>query len=85
MTSIRVLLFMAGLVSADRACDEQKILSKRDISVAFLQSREFEADEPDRWVSYRPWAGADERIFKLRGPLYGQRSASRRWFETVSS
>lgn len=35
-------------------------------------------------MSFKPGPGAAPHIFKLTGPLYGQRSASRRWYETFS-
>ena len=75
MGSIRA--FLATRRKGDR-------LSGRDVSVAFLQSDAYADDEQDRYVSYKAHKRAVERIFKLLGPLYGQRSASRRWYETLT-
>ena len=35
-------------------------------------------------MSHRPYARAREYVFQLRGPVYGQRSASRAWYSTVT-
>ena len=53
------------------------VLSSIAISVAFLQSEEYSASDPPRYVSYRPYKGAREYVFQLRGPVYGQRAG--RW------
>ena len=60
----------------------RKVLSSCDVSVAFLQSDEFDASDHLRYVYMREHKHADDRIFQLLGPLYGQRSASRRWHAT---
>ena len=67
-STVKSLLFMGG------ASD---VLSCIDVSVAFLQSEEYGPDEKPRHVTYRPFAGAKEYVFQLRGPVYGQRSALR--------
>jgi hypothetical protein len=74
MATIRCLL--ASMRVAD-------VVSARDVSVAFLQSHGYNPDEPKRYVSYTAYKGAVEQVFQLLGPLYGQRSASRRWYETI--
>ena len=75
MATIRCLL--ASLRKGDS-------VSARDISVAFLQSHPYTADEPSRYVSYKAYSDSIERVYELLGPLYGQRSASRRWYETIA-
>ena len=75
MGTIRALLAKSG---------KSDVISQRDVSVAFLQSTEYAADEPKRYVSYAAYKGAQERMYELLGPLYGQRSASRRWYETFA-
>jgi hypothetical protein len=60
-----------------------EVLSSIDVSVAFLQADEFDDDEKPRYVKYTPYKGANTVYYKLRGPLYGQRSSPRRWFETL--
>ena len=74
---IRSLLFMSG-----RAGD---VISSIDVSVAFLQSELYGPDEQPRYVSYKPYSGGLEYLFRLLGPVYGQRSAGRAWFKTVTS
>ncbi len=74
-TTLRMLLAKAGLGD---------VFSQRDVSVAFLQSTEYQPGERRRYCAYRPCKGAAERMYELLGPLYGQRSAPRRWFETLA-
>ena len=59
------------------------VISSIDISVAFLQASEFDSDDVVRYVKYTPYKGATPRYYRLRGPLYGQRSSPRRWFNTL--
>ena len=75
-STVRSLVFMGG--TAD------DVLSSIDVSVAFLQSEEYGPDERPRYVSYKPFPGAREYVFQLRGPVYGQRSAPRAWYTTVT-
>ena len=56
-----------------------------DVSVAFLQSDAYGPDEVDRYVSLRSYPGGPVHLFKLSGPTYGQRSAPRRWYLTLSN
>ena len=83
MTTLRMLIFMAGLCSS-LSEETRHVLSSRDVSVAFLQADEFDSTEPPRYVSYKAWKTAATEVYRLRGPLYGQRSASRRWYETIA-
>jgi hypothetical protein len=83
MVTIRMLVFMAGL-SRHMPDGKRQHLSSRDISVAFLQSTEYAEGEQARYVSYKAWKSAPENVYRLRGPLYGQRSAGRRWYETIA-
>ena len=46
LTSIRTLLFMAGMIG--------DIVSSIDVSTAFLQADEYGPEEPDRYVYYQP-------------------------------
>ena len=74
--TIRSLVFMGG--------EETYVLSSIDVSVAFLQSEPYGADETPRDVPYGPYAGAREYVFQLRGHVYGQRSAPRAWYSTMT-
>jgi hypothetical protein len=76
LTTLRMLMAMVG------AGD---VVSQRDVSVAFLQSMAYGPEERKRYCSYQAYKGAVQRMFALLGPLYGQRSASRRWYETLAS
>ena len=64
---------------------EDDVLSAGDISGAFLVGDGFGPDERHRWVAYKPYKGAQLRVFQLLGPLYGQRDASYRWWESLSA
>ena len=38
----------------------------------------------DIYVSYKPYKDGKVHVFRLRGPVYGQRSAPRCWFKTLT-
>ena len=75
MSSVRLLLYEAG--------DCNDIISSIDISVAFLQAKEYDDEDRPRYVSYKPHPTAKTRYYKLKGPIYGMRSASREWYDTL--
>ena len=85
MTTIRMMLtlFMAGLSSVAPS-ELRHAVSSRDISVAFLQADEFDKDDAPRCVSHKAWEKAATEVYRLNGGLHGQRSASRRFYETIS-
>ena len=74
-STIRSLVFMGG--------KPDDILSSIDVSVAFLQADKYKPGETPRYVSYKPHAGGRDYLFRLLGPIYGQRSAPRAWYKTV--
>ena len=76
INTIRAFLFMAGLTT--------DVYSSIDISVAFLQSNPYDEDAPKRYVVYKPHRYAAPRYYQLKGSIYGQRSASRQWFDTLA-
>ena len=76
LATIRTLLFMAGL-STD-------VVSSIDVSTAFLQADEYGDDAPVRYVYYQPHRHAPKQYYRLKGALYGQRSASLEWHKTLS-
>ena len=76
MSTIRLLLARTGK-------DDE--ITARDVSTAFLQSTQFGPNKRERYVSYKTHRGATTRYYKLLGPLYGQRSASRRWYQTITA
>ena len=75
MSTIRCLLAMVR---------QDDVVTARDVSTAFLQSEGYSSSEGKRFVSYKTHKLGKTRYYELLGPLYGQRSASRRWFETIS-
>ena len=75
LSTVRMLLARSGPTD---------VITKRDISVAFLQSHGYGEDERKRYCSYTACPGAPTRYFRMLGPLYGQRSAPRRWYDTMS-
>ena len=76
INTIRMLILMHGPAT--------DMISVNDISVAFLQAHGFDPNDK-RYVSYKAYKEAMEHIFELCGPLYGQRVASRKWYETIST
>ena len=76
MSSVRILLYEAG------NCND--VLSSVDISVAFLQAKEYTEEDRPRYVSYKPHPNAKVQYYRLKGPIYGMRSASREWYDTLS-
>ena len=76
LSTVRLLLYEAG--------DPNEVISNIDISVAFLQAEEYKDTDPHRYVSYKPHPTAKTRYYRLKGPIYGMRSASREWYDTIS-
>ena len=64
--------------------EEDDVLSAGDITTAFLKTEDYGPNEVPRWVVYKAYKGAKARLFQLLGPLYGQRDAGYRWWETLS-
>ena len=52
-------------------------------SVAFLQSLEYDPNDTPRYVYHRPHPSLPPQYYRLRGPIYGQRAASKAWFNTL--
>ena len=64
--------------------EEDDVLSAGDITTAFLKTDGYGPNEVPRWVVYKAYKGAKARLFQLLGPLYGQRDAGYKWWETLS-
>ena len=64
--------------------EDDDVLSIGDVTTAFLLADDFGPDEIFRVVGYKAHKGAKMRLFQLLGPLYGQRDAGYRWWETLS-
>ena len=76
LSTVRALLFRAGLIS--------DVISSVDVSVAFLQADPYPDSHPKRYVVYQPDRNVKARYYLLRGAIYGQRSASREWYDTLA-
>ena len=74
LVSVRSLLFMRGY--------KHDVISSIDVSTAFLQADEYEPDAITRHVYYQPGPHMPRVYYKLRGCLYGQRTASMEWYRT---
>jgi hypothetical protein len=74
--TIRMLILMNG--------PKTDQISTNDISVAFLQPNGFDPNDK-RYVSYKSFKDATEHVFELCGPLYGQRIASKQWYNTIAT
>ena len=75
MASIRTLLFMHGLFG--------DVISSIDVSTAFLQAAECEVGSTPLYVYYQACQGGPKVYYRLRGCLYGQRTASMEWHRTL--
>ena len=76
LSSIRTLIYRAG--------DPDDVLSAIDVSVAFLQANPYHKDDVKMYVSYKPYSPSETLYYHLRGPIYGMRSGSRLWYNTLS-
>ena len=72
--SLRALIFGGG-IDDEFACI--------DVSTAFLQASAYTIDDYIRYATYREYRGGPLRVYRLTGPVYGQRDAPRRWYDTV--
>ena len=85
-SSIKMLVAMGvdpqdiDIVSLD-----DDVISAGDISTAFLLADDYDPGDMPRYVGYKPYKGAKLRVFQLLGPLYGQRDAGYRWWESISN
>ena len=85
-STVRTLVAMGTDESdPDIAGEADDVVSAGDITGAFLVGDGYAPGEMPRWVGYRPYKGAHMRVFQLLGPLYGQRDASYRWWESLST
>ena len=75
LSTIRAMVFMTGYA--------RDVMSSIDVSTAFLQSVSYDTGDTPRYVSYKPSRDAPTQYYQLLGPLYGQRSASMRWYTTL--
>jgi hypothetical protein len=79
MATIRSLIYM--ITPAGWSSD---VISSIDVATAFLQAEEYDPTDDPRYVKYRPHNGAMWEYYQLNGPIYGQRAASKRWFDTLA-
>ena len=83
-STVRTLLAMGTDISdPDIDCEEDDVVSVGDISTAFLLARGFGPGEAAKYVALKAHKKAVKRLFQLLGPLYGQRDAGYRWWETL--
>ena len=74
---IKALFFGAA------GCIDDDIIGTIDVSTAFLQAKAYSGEAVNRYATFREYKGGPLRVYRLLGPLYGQRDAPRRWFETI--
>lgn len=75
--TIRTLLFKKG--------DDADVISSIDVMTAFLQATPYDPNDEPRYVCYKPYPGGEVEYYQLLGPIYGQRSASLRFYKTLVS
>ena len=76
MSTIRTLLFMKG--------DGGGVISSIDVTTVFLPSTPYGPDDEARYVHYTPHPNAPIEYYQLMRPIYGQRSASLRFYKTMA-
>ena len=70
--SIKALFFGAA------GCIDDDMIGAIDVSTAFLQAKAYSGEEVNRYATFREYEGGPLRVYRLLGPLYGQRDAPRR-------
>jgi hypothetical protein len=63
----------------------EEVISMIDISYAFLQSTRYGPEDEPRYVSLKASRDSKRHVFRLLGPVYGQRSAPKAWYDTLST
>ena len=81
--SVRMFVYSGSQGEGEWHDCEDDCIAAADVDTAFLQGEEYLDSEKDRYVSYKAYKGAEMRVFKLKGSLYGQRDAPIRWFRTL--
>ena len=83
-STIKMLVAM-GMDKNDKDITEEDddVLSGGDIETAFLKADGYGPDDMPRIVGYKAHKGAKLRLFQLLGPLYGQRDAGYKWWESL--
>ena len=76
LNALRTLIF--------RADRPRRTLATVDIKTAFLQSDPYGPDEPARYIKVRHPFNHQWLYYRIHGPMYGQRSAPRRWEDTLA-
>ena len=77
----KLITVRAHILRGDK---KHRTIATVDIKTAFLMSHDYTKDEPVRYVKFRePLEGNQLRYYRLKGPLYGQKSAPIRWEETL--
>ena len=85
-STIKMLVAMGFDVEVDSEADpdDEDVITIGDISTAFLFGKEYSPDDKPRYVAYKAHKEARLRVFQLMGPLYGQRDAGYRWWQTLT-
>ena len=61
----------------------REVVGSTDVTTAFLLADQYKSTDPKRYVLWRQYKNAPMKVWRLSGPLYGQRDSSRRWFDTL--
>jgi hypothetical protein len=70
------------VAAVDEDEDNPEVIALGDVRTAFLQAYRFGVDEKAKYVVLRLGKNVAWKVYKLLGPLYGQRNAPLRWYET---
>ena len=69
--SLRALIFGGGIDDEFASTDVSRL------STALLQASAYTIDDYIRYATYREYRGGPLRVYRLTGPVYGQRDAPR--------
>jgi hypothetical protein len=72
--AVRMLMFMSGGIG--------EVIATGDVSKAFLMADEYPADSEPRYVRFKMHKDDPERVYRLKGPLYGSRDSPKLWYES---
>jgi hypothetical protein len=87
MASTIKMLVAMGIDTEDMyiETEDDDVISIGDISQAFLVADGYGSEDQERYVKYQAYKGGPVRVFQLTGPLYGQRDAGYKWYETLTA
>jgi hypothetical protein len=75
---------MVAMDEAEQDPEDTETIGVSDVSTAYIQGDKYGPEDGERFVKYKPYKGAEWRVYLMLGPVYGQRDAPMRWNATIS-